>query len=142
MKRLLQAALTAAPSFAASFSIDLVQVAKAVKARHDQIPARVKWRRATAAFAAAASVGDITTTYQGIRRGGCELNPFLQLADGCSLNKARFNRMKIGMFIWLGPGQELMHKLPHSAFWDRENIVLNVITGAVYTGVTINNARQ
>lgn len=105
MKRLLLAALLAAPSFAASFSIDLVQVAKAVKARHDQIPARVKWRRATAAFAAAASVGDMTTTYQGIRRGGCELNPFLQLADGCSLNKARFNRVKIGLFIWLGPGQ-------------------------------------
>lgn len=34
MKRLLLAALLAVPSFAASFSIDLVQVAKAVKARH------------------------------------------------------------------------------------------------------------
>lgn len=142
MKRLLLAALLAVPSFAASFSIDLVQVAKAVKARHDQIPARVKWRRATAAFAAAASVGDMATTYRGIRRGGCELNPFFQLADGCSLNRARFNGVKIGLFMWLGPGQELMHKLPHSAFWDRENIVLNVITGAVSTGVTINNARQ
>ena len=142
MKRLLLAALLAVPSFAASFSIDLVQVAKAVKARHDQIPARVKWRRATAAFAAAASVGDMATTYRGIRRGGCELNPFFQLADGCSLNRARFNGVKIGLFVWLGPGQELMHKLPHSAFWDRENIVLNTITGAVYTGVTINNARQ
>ena len=142
MKRLLLAALLAVPSFAASFSIDLVQVAKAVKARYSQIPAQVKWRRATAAFAAAASVGDMATTYRGIRRGGCELNPFFQLADGCSLNRARFNGMKIGLFIWLGPGQELMHKLPHSAFWDRENIVLNVITGAVSTGVTINNARQ
>ena len=105
MKRLLLAALLAVPSFAASFSIDLVQVAKAVKARHDQIPARVKWRRATAAFAAAASVGDMATTYRGIRRGGCELNPFLQLADGCSLNKARFNRMKIGTgYAGLGSG--------------------------------------
>jgi hypothetical protein len=37
VKRLLLAALLAVPSFAASFSIDLVQVAKAVKARHDHI---------------------------------------------------------------------------------------------------------
>lgn len=35
-----------------------------------------------------------------------------------------------------------MHKLPHGAFWDRENIIMNSAAAAVWSGVAINNARQ
>ncbi len=142
MKLLLLMIALTVPSWGAGFSIDLAEVGRAIKARHDQVPARVKWRRITAGLAAAASVGDMVTTYQGIGRGACELNPFLQLPDKCGLNKARFNRVKIGLFIWLGPGQEIVHRLPHGDRLDRDVTIANAVTAALYTGVSIHNARQ
>jgi hypothetical protein len=126
---------------AQTFSIDLVKV-KDTLAGHHNDPPRVKWRRITAGIAAAASIGDITTTYRGTRQGACELNPFLHLEDKCTLNSRRFNLVKLGVFLYLGPGEELMHRLPHGHIWDRENIILNSGIAVLYSTVTISNINQ
>ncbi len=126
----------------AQVSIDLVQVVRAIKARHDKVPAVVKWRRITAGLAAAASVGDMVTTYDALERGRCEVNPILVGPDGCSINKRRFTALKVGLFTWLAVGEEVAHRLPHGHIWDRENIILNSGMAAAFTGISIRNATR
>ena len=142
MKRLLAAFLLAGSAQAATFSLDLGKLAHAIKARHDSVPTSVRLRRGTAALAGLMTVGDFVSTNQKIAQGFCELNPGLQAADGCHVNVARFTALKIGMLLWLGPGEELAHKLPHGRIWDRENIVLNIGAAATFAALTIHNEAQ
>lgn len=139
MKRLIALALLATHANAATISVDLGAVKRAIVERHQRIPKTVRLRRLTAALAASASVADIVTTNRGLARGRCEVNPLLVGSDGCSINRTRFTALKVGVLLWLGPGEELAHKLPHGAIWDRENIVINSVLAVGYGVVAARN---
>jgi len=122
--------------------IDIGKVVHAISAKHQQVPASVKWRRITAALAGAATIGDVVTTQRGLSRGRCELNPALVAANGCGINVARFTLLKVGMLTWLSFGEEAMHKLPHGHIWDRENIIINTGAAIGFTALSIHNEAQ
>jgi len=124
-------------------SLNLVGVVKGVKHLHDKVPVTVKVRRITAALAVGASLGDMATTYRGIKRGFCELNPALQSTDGCSVNVARFTALKGGLILYMTVGEELLHKLPKAGpILDKESLILNSVVGIGYTVISIKNEAQ
>jgi len=122
--------------------IDIGKVVHAISAKHQQVPASVKWRRITAALAGAATIGDFVSTNRKISQGFCELNPGLKAADGCHVNEGKFIALKVGILVWLGAGEELMHKLPHGQIWDRENIILNTGAAVGFAALSIHNEAQ
>jgi hypothetical protein len=142
MRRLLTSLALTVSLHAASISFDVSRVVHELRAKHDQVPKSVRWRRVTAVMASAATIEDAITTQRGIARGACELNPVLQSSDGCGVNQARFTGLKVATLSWLLVGEELTHKLPHGSVWDRENIILNIGATALYTTISIRNERQ
>ena len=143
MKKLLLALLLlVSPVLATSFTLDLGMTIHALKAKHDKVPPLIKLRRITAALAGVATIGDAYTTYRGLARGRCELNPVLVQANGCSINTTRFTLLKTGMLIWLSAGEEIADRLPHGYIWTRENIILNTVAVGTFGALAVHNELQ